>query len=313
MHKCSMILSMAVVFLAPLAVVAASTLDVGLLINGATTVTSYIGWPLLFEVSFANQGAMNDAMVNAQAEAELAELETLVTSGQITATEAEQVRAMLTLREIEPVVLGAPESPWTALVSLRDSGDVLPWPIELLASDVPPVLQLGAEGVAVAWYGLAAAAASLAVGSYEVAVTVSTEGAGPLPVEAWTGTISSSPVQLEIRAEPDLSDALLAQKWIAFGQYALYSGDFAAAETHLLDAIALDSTAEEAWILLGETQYAAGELQAALDSFSVALDLLTARAGSELAPHVEPPSYVILRIAQIQDELGLEPATSGNP
>lgn len=294
-------------------VIAAPTLDVGLLINGTGEVISYGGWPLLFEVSFANQGALNDALYNQQVEVELAELDALVASGEITEAESEQVRETLVLREIEPVVLGASGLSWTALVSFESSVGPLSWPIELLAEDVPSSLILDEVGAVVAWYGLdAESSEQLVPGIYEIAVVVSTTGIVAMPEGMWTGTSSSSPVQVEIRAEPEMTDELLVRKWIVFGRYELYKGEFEAAEAFSLDAVALDPTSIEAWVLLGETQYALGKLEEALESFFQALD---ADASEPVATDQvdEPPFYLLIRIAQIQDELGLTPKTAEEP
>ena len=314
MRRHCLVLIATILMLGSALALAAPTLDIGLLINGTEDVISYNGWPLLFEVSFANQGALNDALYNQQVEVDLAELDALVASGEITEAESEQVRETLVLREIEPVVLGAGGLSWTALVSFESSVGPLPWPIELLAEDVPSSLILDEVGAVVVWYGLdAESSEQLGPGIYEIAVVVSTVGIDTVPEGVWTGTSSSSPVRVEIRVEPDLIDELLAQKWIVFGRYELYRGAFEAAETYLLDAVALDPTSIEAWILLGDTQYAQGKLELALDSFSEALDNLAAKSGEELALHVEPPAYIILRIAQIQDELGLTPETAEEP
>ena len=299
--------------LASVAVAATSTLDVGLLVNGATEVVSYVGWPLLFEVSFADQAAFNDAMYNQHVEIERAELQALLASGEITEAEAERVRATLVLRDIEPLILGAEGWPWTALVSFMDPEGSLGWSIALLAKDVPPSLRLEAGSVAVAWYGLdAEASATLVPGTYDVVAAVSTEGVAPSPDEdVWTGTGRSSPVRVDIRAEPAPTGTLLKEKWIAFGRYALYAGEAGVAEGFLTDAVALGGSAVGAWILLGDAQYAQGKLESALASFEAALDLVTEATGGALAPHAEPPTYILLRIAQIQDELGMEPATEG--
>lgn len=294
-------------------VIAAPTLDVGLLVNEMGDVISYNGWPLLFEVSFANQGALNDALYNQQVEVELAELDALVASGDITEAESEQVRETLVLREIEPVVLGAGGLSWTALVSFESSVGPLSWPIELLAEDVPSSLILDEGGAVVAWYGLdAESSEQLVPGIYEIAVVVSITGIVAMPEGMWTGTSSSSPVQVEIRAEPEMTDELLVRKWIVFGRYELYKGEFEAAEAFSLDAVALDPTSIEAWVLLGETQYALGKLEGALESFFQALD---ANASEPVATDQvdEPPFYLLIRIAQIQDELGLTPETAEEP
>ena len=314
MRKHFMVLTATILILGSALALAAPTLDVGLLINGMGDVISYAGWPLLFEVSFANQGALNDALYNQQVEVELAELDALVASGDITEAESEQVRETLVLREIEPVVFGAGGLSWTALVSFESSVGPLPWPIELLAEDVPSSLTLDEVGAVVAWYGLnAECSADVAPGIYAVSVVVSTAGIDTVPEGVWTGTSSSAPVQVEIRVEPELTDELLVQKWIVLGRYELYRGAFEAAETYLLDAVALDPASIEAWILLGDTQYAQGKLEPALDSFYEALDTLAAQSSGELASHVEPPAYIILRIAQIQDELGLTPEVAEEP
>jgi tetratricopeptide (TPR) repeat protein len=294
-------------------VTAAPTLDVGLLINEGDVI-SYVGWPLLFEVSFANQGTLNDVLYNQEIAAELAELDALVASGDITEAEAGRVRERLVLREIEPVVFGDVGLPWMALVTFESSSGELPWSIKLLAEDVPSYLILTGTGVAVAWYGLnAEGSESVPPGIYDVSVVVSTAGIDPVPEGMWTGTSSSSPVRIEIRVEPELTDELLVQKWITFGRHELYQGAFAVAEVLLLDAVALDPTSVEAWILLGDTQYVQGKLEPALDSFYEAFDVLAAQSSGELASHVEPPTYIILRIAQIQDELDLTPETAEEP
>jgi tetratricopeptide (TPR) repeat protein len=314
MRRHCLVLIATILILGSALVIAAPTLDVGLLVNGMGDVISYNGWPLLFEASFANQGTLNDALYNQQVEVELAELNALVASGDITETESEQVRETLVLREIEPVVLGAGSLPWTALVSFESSAGPLPWPIELLAEDVPSSLILDEAGVAVAWYGLdAESSKQLAPEIYDIVIVVSTAGVDAVPEGVWTGTSSSSPVRVEIRVEPELTDEFLVQKWIVFGRYELYKGTFEAAETYLLDAVTLDPTSIEAWILLGDTQYAEGKLETALDSFYKAFDALAAQSSGELASHVEPPAYIILRIAQIQDELGLAPKTAEEP
>ena len=292
---------------------AAPTLDVGLLINGMGDVISYAGWPLLFEVSFANQGALNDALYNQEIEAELAELDELVASGDITEAEADQVRETLVLREIESVVFGADDLPWTELISFESSSGELPWPIDILAEEIPSTITLGAVGGAVAWYGLdAETSAEVVPGIYQVSVVVSTAGIDPVPEGMWTGTSSSSPIRVEIRVEPELTDELFVQKWIEFGRYELYKGAFEVAETYLLDAVALEPTSIEAWILLGETQYSLGKLEEALESFFQALD---ADASEPVATDQvdEPPFYLLIRIAQIQDELGLTPETTEEP
>ncbi|MCK4356342.1 tetratricopeptide repeat protein [Candidatus Bipolaricaulota bacterium] len=294
-------------------VIAAPTLDVGLLINGMGDVISYAGWPLLFEVSFANQGAFNDLLYNQEIEGELVELDELVASGDITEAEADQVRETLMLREIESVVFGAEGLPWTQLVSFESSSDELTWSIDILAEEIPSTITLGAVGAAVAWYGLnAECSADVAPGIYAVSVVVSTAGIVTVPEGMWTGTSSSAPVQVEIRAEPELTDELLVQKWIVFGRYELYKGAFEVAETYLLDAVALDPTSIEAWVLLGETQYALGKLEEALESFFQALD---ANASEPVATDQvdEPPFYLLIRITQIQDELGLTPKTAEEP
>ncbi len=314
MRRHCLVLIATILMLGSAFALAAPTLDIGLLINGTGDVISYNGWPLLFEVSFANQGALNDVLYNQQVEVDLAELDALVASGDITEAESEQVRETLVLREIEPVVLGADGLSWTALVSFESSVGPLPWPIELLAEDVPSPLILDEVGAVIAWYGLdAESSEQLVPGIYGIAVVVSTAGVDTVPESVWTGTSISTPVQVEIRVEPDLTDELLVQKWIIFGRYELYRGAFEAAETYLLDAVALDPTSIEAWILLGDIQYAEGKLETALDSFSEALDILAAQSSGELASHVEPPAYIILRIAQIQDELGLMPETAEEP
>ena len=292
---------------------AAPTLDVGLLINGMGDVISYAGWPLLFEVSFANQGAFNDLLYNQEIEGELVELDELVASGDITEAEADQLRETLVLREIEPVVFGADDLPWTELVSFESSSDELTWSIDILAEEIPSTITLGAVGAAVAWYGLnAECSANVAPGIYAVSVVVSTAGIVTVPEGVWTGTSSSAPVQVEIRAEPEMTDELLVQKWIVFGRYKLYKGEFEVAKAFLLDAVALDPTSIEAWILLGETQYSLGKLEEALESFFQALD---ADASEPVATDQvdEPPFYLLIRIAQIQDELGLTPETAEEP
>jgi len=314
MRKHFAVLTATILILGSALVIAAPTLDVGLLVNGRGDVISYTGWPLLFEVSFANQGALNDAFYNQQVEVELAELDALVASGDITEAESEQVRETLVLREVEPVVLGAGGLSWTALVSFESSVGPLPWPIELLAEDVPSSLILDGGGAVVAWYGFdAESSEQLVPGIYDIVIVVSTAGIDAVPEGVWTGTSSSSPVRVEIRVEPELTDELLVQKWIVFGRYELYKGAFEAAETYLLDATALAPTSIEAWILLGDAQYAEGKLEIALGSFYKAFDTLAAQSSGELASHVEPPIYIILRIAQIQNELGLAPETAEEP
>jgi hypothetical protein len=173
MRRHCLVLIATILILGSELVIAAPTLDVGLLLNGTGDVISYNGWPLLFEVSFANQGALNDAFYNQEIEAELAKLDALVASGDITAAEADQVRERLVLRKIEPVVLGARGLPWTALVSFESSVGPLPWPIELLAEDVPSSLVLDEVGAVVAWYGLdAESSEQLVPGIYGIAVVV---------------------------------------------------------------------------------------------------------------------------------------------
>ena len=313
MRKRCLVLIATILILNSALVLAAPTLDVGLLINGMGDVISYVGWPLLFEVSFANQGALNDALHNQETEARLGELNELVASGDITEAEAVPVRETLVLRETEPVVLGAEGSPWTELVAFESSSGELPWSIAILAEEIPPTITLGAIGVAVAWYGLSAeGSAGVAAGIYEILVVVSTEGIDPVPEDMWTGTSSSSPVRVEIRVEPELTDDLLVQKWIIFGQHELYKGAFGVAETYLLDTVALDPTSIEAWILLGETQYSLGKLEKALESFFQALDAAVSEP-AETGPLAEPPNYVVIRIAQIQDELGLAPKVAEEP
>ena len=294
-------------------VTAAPTLDIGLLIDGAGDLVSYAGWPLLFEVCFGNQGALNDTFYNQQIEAELAKLTELVAAGEITEAQADQVRTTLVLREIEPIVFGAEELPWTELVTFESSSKELPWSISILAEEIPANITLDAVGVAVAWYGLDAGdSIDVAPGVYEVSIVVSTEGINRVPEDMWTGTSASTPVRLEIQIEPYLTDELLVQKWIVFGRYEFYRGAFANAEAYLLDAVALDPIVVEAWVLLGDAQYAQGKLEKALDSFYTAFDILTAQPGNELAAHVEPPTYIILRIAQIQDALDA-PVTAEEP
>jgi len=307
MRKHCLALAVAILILPSTPLLAAPTLDVGLLVYRADETLSYVGWPLLFEVSFANQGAMNDWLYNQGIEAELAEIDGFVASGDLTEAEAEEMREALVLREIDPVVLGADGLPWTEFVSFQTSDGVLPWPIELLAEEVPPALVLGETGAAVAWYALSVEdSASISPGVYEISVVVSTDGIEPLPDDVWTGTTASSSTGLEILPEPELTDELRLTKEIVFGRYELYRGEFEAAEVHLLDAVELDPTSADAWTLLGEAQYARGALEDALESFVQAVEL---ELGEEPEPCDvgEPPGYLLFWIAQIQEELGLLP------
>jgi len=309
MRKHHLALAAIILILHSVFVLAVPTLDVGLMIDGAGDVISYVGWPLLFEVSFANQGAINDSLYNQSIETELAELEDLVASGDITETEAEQFRETLILRHIEPVVLGAVDLPWTELVSFESPDGILLWPIELLAEDVPPAITLAETGAALAWYGVdAEGSVEVAPGIYEISLMVSTAGIATVPEGMWTGKSVSSPVRIEIRVEPELTDELLLRKGIVYGRYDLYRGAFESAKDYLLDAVALDPISLEAWVLLGETQYSLGDLDDALDSFFQALDI-EAQEPPDPRQTAEPPDYLLIRIAQIQRELGLTPSS----
>lgn len=303
MRKRCLVLLAAVVALCSASALASPTLDTGLYVLGTEDAVTYSGWPLLFDVSFANQGAYNDSLRNLTIEAQLAEIEELVASGDITESEAEEMRKSLVLREIEPVVLGAVSLPWTELVSFESSGEMLLWEIERLAEDVPATLVLDGSGSASFWYGLDAEASdAVTPGVYEISVVVSTDGVAGVPDGVWMGTSGSLPVRVEIRDEPELTDDVRVRKWIVFGQDAFYRERFEIAESHLLDAVALDPRSVEAWALLGETQYALEKLEDALGSFRQALDL--SMESPAVLHRDEPPAYLIDRILLLQEELG---------
>jgi len=288
------------------------TLDVGLYVLGTEGAVLYSGWPLLLNVSFANQQAYNDYLYNLDVETQLNDLAELVDAGTVTEAEAASLREALALREITPVVLGTESNPWTEFISFESSDGALPWAIELLAEDVSSVLVLDETGSADAWYGLDAdASAEVSPGVYEVSVVVSTELVSSLPAGTWTGRASSQPVRIDVRAEPELTEVVLARKWVVFGQDALYRGTFEAAEAYLADAVALDPTSLDAWCLLGEAQAALGKLEEALDSFRRALEL--ALLEPAYLYRDEPPDYLYDRIAWLQEELGVMPTPEEEP
>ncbi len=289
----------------------APSLDLSLLVDGSLDRTTYVGWPMLFELSLANQGAINDALFNEQIQATLDALEVLLADGQIQEAEAQRVRATLELREIEPVIVGSERVPWDRLVRFEDSHGALPWSVVLLAEGVPVRLALDDRQMAVASYAVSPNdSGRIAPGRYLVRVVISTEGVRDLPDGHWMGTVTSEAVPVTVLPEPTMTDALRVQKGITFGRYAFYTSDYAAAEAYLQASVDLDPSDIEARVWLGDAQMAQGKMETALGTYYGALVAYEAVHGALADGHAEPPAYIIERIAQVQALIRSGPSVS---
>lgn len=233
-----------------------SSPSVSLSVNGQETVQAYRGRPLLARVEIFNEALMrNTATTNVQ----------LISGG---------------------------SNAWTAAVQLEivDSTGTAIDPVLLPANSATGTLTLTAElGGEVGWWLTPEATTNLAPGVYTLRAVLNTTNAS----EGWQGLSRSRAVTVILGHEPaSLAPELVAEKFLRATDYAVWSGEFARANSLIDQLLSLQSTNVTALTRKGDLLAFMGQDRHALEFYQFALQACSLRHSD---PDAEPPEALLKR------------------
>jgi len=262
------------------------------------------GWPVVLELSFANQRAMNDAVFNQWIAEDIAAIDAQVGAGEITPEEADRQKAQLIEREIVPIRLGSADEPWSRFLSFTVDGDPSPWSVHLAPGGIPSQLLLDESAVYVFRLAIAPEETSSGwIGRLPLAAVLDTQEA--TDSQTWQGVTTSNVLDLRVEPEPALDDELRAAKDLAFGLYYFVLGDFDEAGLRANAVLDVDPESIDAWILLGDARFQLEAFEEAYNAYQSALNRIP--AGAEL------PDFIVERILLARERLAQEGAEIESP
>lgn len=203
--------------------------------------------------------------------------------------------------EVPAFTLGSPSRALRDLVRISvTDGDGEPVAVAArpLASTPgrPGAVEFGAGDVEILFYGIDGGA--LAAGTYTVRAILDTSGEQGM----WRGRVVSPPVSVRVLAGDGSPPAI--GRLHALGTYSRLDRDYRASLAYARRILARDAASVPGLVLAGDSLDGLGRPEEALRSFLAAFDVYAARlerAGGRL----EPPDYIMARIVELQEELGL--------
>jgi hypothetical protein len=189
---------------------------------------------------------------------------------------------------IDPMVLGAPEGPWSGSVRLevRDAkGKVVTWPLHLATIAKPSLALDNRMAASLTWWLSPEETAALPLGEYELTGILDTTAARA--ADAWKGTSRSRPVHIDLAAEPkDLDTSEEEDKYVLLSQLAKLRGDAKQALAHVEALLTRQPKNLAGLEHKGDLLAAAGQTEAALRNYDAAI---TAYLGQRRLPEQPPP------------------------
>jgi len=279
----------------PIALGQAFDLSLWTIAPADATVTQ--GWPVVLELSFANQRAMNDAAYNQWIVEDIAAIDAQVDAGEITPEEADRQKALLIEREIVPIRIGGEDEPWPRFLSFTVDGDPSPWSVQLAPGEIPSQLLLDETSVHVFYLVIAPEETAASwIGRLPLAAVLDTQEA--TDSQTWQGVTSSNVLELRVEPEPALDDELRAAKDLTFGLYHFVLGDFEEAIRRANAVLDVDPESIDAWILLGDAHFQLEAFEEAYNAYQSALNRIP--AGAEL------PDFIVERVLLAMERLAQE-------
>lgn len=198
--------------------------------------------------------------------------------------------------------LSGPDGGWASAFSLHLSGpDRKPLPLKAVLSSArpsTPTAALDSDADAEARWLVAPEDTQLAVGKYELVVTLDAPGGADA---GWSGRAASPPVQLTITAPPSpVTPAWAEHERLVKSHYAQARGDIAAARAEIDALLSTQPENVTALAVKGNLQEAANDKEGALKTYELALSIVAKRDVE--AP--EPPTYLLHRQRELSLALG---------
>ena len=280
--------------------------EVALQINRASELQVQKGTPLIFTVSVANPRAMNASVVNEVNQALAQEIEAGIGVGTISRQSGEEQLASLHQPlPIPSVRLGDANTSWKeyvhfSLLTPDGQSTALRWNLQLAEPPEQPSLLLAGSETAQLEYLLdPSTAEQITAGNYQVFVSLQPPVGKQVAADTWNGSVQSEPVALSIISGPEPTTPQEVEAFhLEFARYYQEAKDW----THALDAaqkaLSANPDSISASIIVGEVKQAQGDTKGALESFQ---DSLT-RFYAQYPKSYEPPSYILDRIASLQQE-----------
>ncbi|SPE17562.1 hypothetical protein SBA5_1030008 [Candidatus Sulfotelmatomonas gaucii] len=265
-------------------------------VNEDEEATVFPGTPVWFQLSAANEAAMNDVAGTRMLAAKIERLKSDVAQGHAPPESLQRAMADYQKRTApSTITLGDASHPWTEAVQFvvrDDQGGEKPLPFALkLLGDQSATVKL--DTVYTAQTNFGNRSVDIAPGTYSIAACLGATG-------SWRGRACSDAVKLTVelrpgKLTPDQQLALDRQK----ARYGLLAGDYDAIESYGRELVKADKNSGPGHIYLGEAGLGKVKNDVALQEFVTARMLYNRQN-----PNVgEQPMYLITRINQLLEKM----------
>lgn len=280
---------------------AASGPGIGLVANDHTRLDHLREDPLLLLVTLYHARASEIVNQNLRKGEILQAIQTSAAYGKMSPEERRSVEEEYAPVEVPRFTLGSRSRAVRDLVRISvTDGDGEPVAVAArpLAStrSRPGAVEFGAGDVEMLFYGIDGGA--LAAGTYTVRATLDTSGEQGM----WRGRVVSPPVSVQVLAGDGSPPS--AERLYALGTYSLLDHDYQASLAFARRILARDAASVPGLVLAGDSLDGLGRREEALRSFLEAFDVYAARL-EKAGGGLEPPDYIMARIVELQEELGL--------